>query len=254
MGVEIGDGSWAWVVAHAGVWALVAARVLGLCLTAPALAIPELDWRLRVLLALLLSAVLIPVLQPMIAPPLDLASAGWGLCLEVLVGGMLGWSAALIIAGARLGGELVAAQAGLSTASLFDPDTGEETTVLGRLYGWIALAVFLALDGPLILIRALIESYGAVPAGRLLISQETAELAFGQVGRALELSLRAAAPPALALTLAGIVLGWLSRAAPSLPFVALALPIRSAFGVVLVMVSLAALIATLASAWNAFPF
>ena len=119
---------------------------------------------------------------------------------------------------------------GLSTASLFDPETGEETTVLGRLYGWIALAVFLALDGPLILIRALIESYRAVPAGRLLISQETAELAFGQVGRALELSLRVAAPPALALTLAGIVLGWLSRAAPSLPFVALALPIRSVFG------------------------
>jgi flagellar biosynthesis protein FliR len=254
MGVEIGGGSWASLVAHAGVWALVAARVLGLCLTAPALAIPELDWRLRLILALMLSAVLIPVLEPMITPPLDWSSAGWGLFLEVLVGGMLGWSAALVIAGARLGGELVAAQAGLSTASLFDPDTGEETTVLGRLYGWIAVAVFLALDGPLILIRALIESYRAVPAGRLLISQQTAELAFGQVGRALELSLRAAAPPALALTLAGIVLGWLSRAAPSLPFVALALPVRSVLGVVLVMVSLAALIATLASAWDTFPF
>jgi flagellar biosynthesis protein FliR len=253
MGLEIDDGSWAWAIGHAAVWALVAARVLGLCLTAPALAIPELDWRLRLLLALSLSAVLIPVLEPMIAPPVDLSSAGWGLLLEVLVGGMLGWSAALIIAGARLGGELVAAQAGLSTASLFDPDTGEETTVLGRLYGWIALAVFLALDGPLILIRTLIESYGAVPAGRLLISQQTVELAFGQVGRTLELSLRAAAPPALALTLAGVVLGWLTRAAPSLPFVALALPIRSVFGVVLVMASLAALIVTLTSAWDAFP-
>lgn len=254
MGLEIGDGNWAWVVGHAAVWALIAARVLGLCLTAPALAIPELDWRLRFMLAVLLSTVLIPVVEPLIAPPADLATAGWGLVLEVLMGGILGWSAALIIAGARLGGELVAAQAGLSTASLFDPDTGEETTVLGRLYGWIALAVFLALDGPLILIRALIESYQAVPAGRLLISQQTADLAFGQVGRALELSLRVAAPPALALTLAGIVLGWLSRAAPSLPFVALALPIRTVLGALLIMLSLATLIATLARAWDTFPF
>ena len=211
-------------------------------LTAPALAIPELDWRLRLMLAVLLSTILIPVVEPLIVPPADLATAGWGLVLEVLMGGILGWSAALVIAGARLAGELVAAQAGLSTASLFDPDTGEETTVLGRLYGWIALAVFLALDGPLILIGALIESYRAVPAGRLLISQETADLAFGQVGRALELSLRVAAPPALALTLAGIVLGWLSRAAPSLPFVALALPIRTVLGVLLIMLSLATLI------------
>jgi flagellar biosynthesis protein FliR len=254
MGLEIGDGNWAWVIGHAGVWALVVARVLGLCLTAPALAVPELDWRLRLVLALLLASLLIPVLEPSISPPLDLSAAGWGLLVEVLMGGILGWTAALIIAGARLGGELVAAQAGLSTALLFDPETGEETNVLGRLYGWIALAVFLALDGPLILICALIESYKAVPAGGLLISEETAELAFGQVGRALELSLRAAAPAALALTLAGIVLGWLSRAAPSLPFVALALPIRSVFGVVLVMISLATLIATLASAWDAFPF
>ena len=241
-------------MAIAGVWALVAARVLGLCLTAPALAIPELDWRLRLMLARLLSAVLIPVLEPLIAPPLDLSAAGWGLLLEVLIGGILGWSAALIIAGARLGGELVAAQAGLSTASLFDPETGEETTVLGRLYGWIALAVFLALDGPLILIRALVESYRAVPAGRLLISQETAELAFGQVGLRPGAVAAGRAPPALALTLAGIVLGWLSRAAPSLPFVALALPIRTRLGVVLVMLSLATLIVTLASAWDAFPF
>ena len=62
-------------------------------------------------------------------------------------------------------------------------------------------------------------------------------LAFAQVGRALELALRAAAPPALALVLAGIVLGWLGRTAPSLPFVALALPIRACLGIVLVLLS-----------------
>jgi flagellar biosynthetic protein FliR len=254
MGLDISDAIWAWVISHAGVWALVAARVLGVCLTAPALAIPELDWRFRLVLALLLSTVLIPVLGPSIAPPLDLASAGWGLLLEVLTGGIIGWSAALIIAGARLAGELVSAQAGLSTASLFDPETGEEITVLGKLYGWIALAVFLALDGPLILVCALVDSYRAIPAGGLLISTATAELAFGQVGSALELSLRAAAPPALALTLAGVVLGWLSRAAPSLPFVALALPIRTVLGVVLVILSLATLVATLTSTWNTLSF
>jgi flagellar biosynthesis protein FliR len=254
MVLEISDGNWAWVLGHASVWALVAARVLGLCLTAPALAVPELDWRLRVVLALLLSAVLIPVLEPLVTPPPNLSSAGWSLLLEALTGGIIGWSAALLIAGARLAGELVAVQAGLSTASLFDPETGEEMTVLGRLYGWIALAVYLALDGPLILVCALVESYRAMPSGRLLIPQDTTRLAFAQVGCALELSLRAAAPAALALTLAGIVLGWLSRAAPSLPFVALALPIRSALGVVLVILSLATLVATFASAWETLPF
>jgi flagellar biosynthesis protein FliR len=74
------------------------------------------------------------------------------------------------------------------------------------------------------------------------------------VGQALEVALRAAAPPALALCLAGIVLGWLSRAASSLPFIALALPIRSFLGVVLVLLSLGALVTTLSGAWDTFPW
>ena len=148
-------------------------------------------------------------------------------------------------------GDLVAAQAGLATATLIDPESGEVVNPLGRLYGLIALAVFLALDGPLLLVRALVESYQTVPAGRMLLSSETVTTAFAQVGRVLELALRAAAPAALALALAGIAVGWLGRAAPSLPFTALALPLRSLIGIALVLLSVAALAATFAGALSA---
>ena len=248
--LENGDLYWPWVLAHVGIWAIVMARTLGLCLTAPVLAIPEMDWRVRFLLSLVLGAVLIPLLDSRIVAPSDGRSIAWALVLEVLTGAILGWWAALIIAGARMAGELVAAQAGLSTAALFDPVTGEEITGVGRLYGWIALAVFLALDGPMVLIGALVKSYEAVPAGRLLISMATAELAFAHIGSALEVALCAAAPPALALCLTGIVLGWLGRAASSLPFVALALPLRSVIGIMVIMLSLGTLLATLCGAWD----
>ena len=85
-----------------------------------------------------------------------------------------------------MAGELVAVQAGLSTSTLIDPESGEEIGPLGRLYGWIALIAFLGLGGPLILVKVLAESYEAVPAGGLLISAETASLTFAQVGHALE--------------------------------------------------------------------
>ena len=35
MALEIGDWNWPWVLSHAGVWAIVMARVLGLCLDGP---------------------------------------------------------------------------------------------------------------------------------------------------------------------------------------------------------------------------
>jgi flagellar biosynthesis protein FliR len=254
MAWENGDWNWAWLVSQAVVWALVLARVLGLCLTAPALAIPELDWRFRLGLAAFLGIVLVPVVEPMITSPRGWSGIARAGLLEVFMGGVLGWSAALIVAGARLAGELVATQAGLSTATLLDPETGEQLTPLGRFYGWIALVVFLALDGPLVLVRALVESYHVVPAGGLFVSSDTAELALSQIGRTLELALQAAAPPALALALTGMIMCWLSRAASSLPFIALALPIRSLLGIVLVLLSLTTLIVTLSHAWSALPW
>jgi flagellar biosynthetic protein FliR len=255
MGWEIPAGDWGWLIGSAAVWGLVTARALGLCLTAPVLAVPELDWKFRLVLAALLSAVLAPLVGAAVEPPRSwsMPIVAWAGVSELLTGGLIGWSAALIIAGARAAGELVAAQAALATATLIDPESGETINPLGRLYGWIALAVFLALNGPILLVHALVESYQVVPAGRvgLSLSIETATAAFSQVGRVLELALRAAAPPALALALAGIAVGWLSRAAPALPFTALALPLRSLTGIALVLLSTAALAATFGAAWSA---
>jgi flagellar biosynthesis protein FliR len=233
--------------------ALVLARSLGLAWTAPVLAAPGLDPRFRLGLAALLTAVLVPVAGPLIAPPGDWAAVGWACLAEGLIGAGLGWSAALIVAGARQAGELVAAQAGLSAAALVDPDAGDDLSALGQLYGLVALAVFLALDGPLALVRALVESYRVLPAGGggIGLSPATARLALDRIAQALELAVRAAAPPALALALAGVALGLLGRAAPSLAAVAGALPVRSALGLVLVLFGLATLAATLAAAWGA---
>jgi flagellar biosynthesis protein FliR len=256
MALDIGAWDLAWIISHASVWALVFARVFGLCLTAPSLALPELDWRFRLALAATLCTVLVPVVSVLaVVPPRWSITSGVvaGLA-EVLTGAVLGWSAALIVAGARLAGDLVAAQAGFSTATLFDPVSGEEITPLGRLYGLIAMVAFLSLDGPIVLVRVLVESYQAVPMGQLLNSNDTAALAFERVSYALELALRAASPPALALILAGLAIGWLGRAAPSLPFITLAIPLRAVLGIVLIFLSLTTLLATFSAAWSTLPW
>lgn len=249
MGPNATDLAWLW--GHAGASALILGRVTGACWTAPALAAPGLGARIRLLLAVLLTAVLAPALAPELDAPADAIGLARATLAEAFTGAVLGWSAALVVAGARQAGELVGAQAGLAPAALFDPEAGDDLTPLGHLYGLIALAAFLALDGPLRLVQTLAESYRVLPAGGLSLSEETARLIFGRVGEALELALRAAAPPALALALAGVALGLLGRAAPSLPLLALSLPVRTLLGLALVVVGLVALGALLSSAWSA---
>ncbi len=239
---------------NAWIAVLALARAAGVAWTAPGLATQGLGTRSRLVLAGLLALVIVPVVRS----DGPVASMAWpaigAACLgEVLVGAALGWSAALIVAGARQAGELVAAQAGLSAATLFDPEVGDDLSALGHLYGLVALGVFLTLDGPLSLVRALVESYRVIPAGGGILTEGTAALAFGRVGDALALSLRAAAPAALAIALAGVALGLLGRAAPSLQLLALAMPVRAALGLGLVLLGLATLGATLSGAWSIWP-
>ena len=229
--------------------ALAFARAAGLAWSAPGLATPGLGWRLRVGLAGLLAFLIAPGVAWSGASVGALGAACAG---EVLVGALLGWSAALVVAGARQAGEVVGAQAGFATASLLDPEAGDEMTGLGHLYGLVALAVFVALDGPLGLTRALIASYRVVPPGGGALTDATAALAFGRVGGALALSLRAAAPAAVAVATAGLALGLWGKAAPTLQGLALSMPLRSALGLVLVLLGLAALASSVDAEWSAF--
>ncbi|QEH35748.1 flagellar biosynthesis protein FliR [Aquisphaera giovannonii] len=212
------------------------------------------DVRLKLLLAAMLGAVLIPVLEPTIGVPPAGPALAWAAVMELAVGALLGLSAGLIVAGARQAGDLVAAQAGLSAATLFNPESGEEVTALGHLYGLVALGVFLAMQGPLVLVAALAESYRVVPAGGFLLDASTASQVFAQVGGALALSLRAAAPVALALALAGLAMGWIGRLAPAIPVLAMSLPLRSLLGIALVILVLGVLVATFSQAWAAWPW
>ncbi len=245
-----GEALEAWFSANAAVWLLITARAAGVCFTAPVLAAPGLDPRFRVALAVLLGAWMAPAAAPLVGTIETGRAIVWLVLNEVLIGGLIGWSASLIVAAARQAGDLVAAQSGMSTSALFDPETGEELTALGHLYGLIALATFLTLDGPLIMAEAMIESFRTIPAGRLIFERATAELMFSQVAAALSLAVRAAAPPAVALAAAGVALGWLGRLAPSVPLMTLSLPIRAALGVLLVSASLVTLIACLTNAWS----
>jgi flagellar biosynthesis protein FliR len=239
---------WLWAPA-----VLVLARVLSMAWTAPAWGTPALGWRIRLALAAMLTLIVTPVVRSEITLPREGLAFGRMVLAEAAIGSALGLSMSLVIAGARQAGEVVGVQAGLSAASLFDPEAGSEMTPLGHLYGLIALGAFLALDGPLRLVGALIQSYRAVPPGQLSLSLETAEIFFGRLGQALSLALGAAAPAALALVLAGMAMGLLTRAAPTFQLISLALPVRSAVGLLLVLVGLATLVVTLSNAWRDWP-
>jgi flagellar biosynthesis protein FliR len=238
-----------WLASQGPLWLMVLARTGGLCATAPALATPGLGVRARILLTAAVGALLVPVVSETVVIPSSTGAIILATVVELVVGLGLGLASGLVVAGARQAGEVIGAQAGLSPASLFDPEAGEGVTAMGHLYALMALGIFLTLDGPLELVRGLAESYRTFPPGGMELS-EAVSWGFGRVAATLALSVRLAAPMALALSIAGLALGLIGKAAPSLQLVTLSLPARTIVGLLLVLLGLVPLAGWLVEAWR----
>ncbi len=236
------DRAWAWLV--------VAARVVGLAATAPAWGSNAVGWRIRLVLVAMITFAVAPAVESIAQKPSDHGEIGRILVVELCVGTALGVASALMIAGARQAGELVGSQAGLAPASLLDPEVGGDLNPLGHLYGMVAMATFLVLDGPVKLVGSIIESYRAVPAGAVTLSPETIDGVFARVQMSLSLALRAAAPAVVAMVLAGLALGLLGRAAPSLQTMSLVFPMRVAIGLFVLFLGLASVVGVFAAMWS----
>jgi len=186
-----------------------AARVLGFAAVAPWFG-PGLDWRSRLVFALLLVAAVIPL-----AAAADRSSGGdpalAALLSELVTGGLLALPAALLLAGARQAGELVAAAAGFTTLAILEPEEGEPSTPLGRLHGLIALMAFLTLEGPLRLVAILAASFADPETHRLALDHALVERLCALMRWSIELGVAAAAPALVAITIASMAVGWIAR-------------------------------------------
>lgn len=205
---------------------LVVFRMAGLMITAPLFSSTAVPVRLRIWLAVGLAAVVMPVVWPTVPSSLSLLGATVGLAGEFMLGMLLGLGVSLVFVGVQMGGLMIGQQAGIALARVFNPAMESETTVLGELYFFVALAVFLLLNGHHALIRALVESFQTVPVLSFAAGADAAELLVGALWAALVIAVRLAAPAVMALFLASVALNCVARTVPQLNILVVGFPIR----------------------------
>lgn len=219
-------------------WPLV--RVLALISVAPLLSHRAVPLRIKLALAVGVTAVLVPTVP---SPPITdaLSGAGIGLLVQnILVGVMLGFMVRLIFAALELTGELIGLQMGLSFAGFFNPASGMAQNAVGSFMSLLALLMFIAIDGHLLLLHALAESFRLFP----LVGDGagTLPLSFDQVVRAggtmFAIALSLALPFLAVMMLTNVVLGVLARVAPQLNVFAVGFPLTILVGLSTLMLLL----------------
>lgn len=200
---------------------------------APLTGSPQVPMQLRLVISL---AIGIPAIQLSgFQVPAEGLVSGSGLLLamgEIVIGLGLGFAVQAGFAAALVAGETISNAMGLGFASMTNPMSGQSSTAIGQLLTMLATFLFLASDGHLLFARIVIESYRAWPPGGTIPLGLLGQLS-SLGGLIFAAGLAIALPVAAALVLVQLILGVLSRSAPSLNLFSVGMPAAMVAGMVL---------------------
>ncbi len=190
-------------------------------------------------LALTVSLVLWPVVSLDASLfPTDPYGFVFFLIAELMIGFLLGLSIQLIFGGLQLAGELAGVQMGLSMASIMDPQSGSNATVIAQFHYLFGLLIFLSIDGHHWFFRALIRSFQLLAPGEFVPRAGLYRHLLGLSGKMFLIAIQVAAPVTAVLFFIQIALGILARAVPQVNILMSSFPLTISLGLVFLGLSL----------------
>lgn len=212
-------------------------RIAALATSAPLFSHRSFPRATRIGLSVAITIVVAPTLPPMafVSP---FSGAGAVLIVQqILIGVAIGFTMQIVFAAVELAGELIGLQMGLSFATFINADA-DQAPVVGSFLAVTMMLVFLALNGHLMLIAGLVNTFVSFPVDGVHGLAAFDVRALVLTGRELfSLGVTLALPVIAAMLLANLALGVLTRTAPQLNLFAVGFPVTLATG--LAMLSLA---------------
>ncbi|WP_421681620.1 flagellar type III secretion system protein FliR [Stutzerimonas urumqiensis] len=216
-------------------------RIASMLMLMPIIGTQLVPARVRLYLTLAIAVVLVPALPPIPAvEPLSLQALVL-IAEQILIGAMLAFVLQLFFHLFIVSGQLLAMQLGLGFASMVDPANGISVPVIGQYFNTLVILLFLAMNGHLVALEILAESFTTLPIGTGLTPQHYWELA-GKLGWVLGAGLLLVLPAITALLVVNLAFGLMTRAAPQLNIFSIGFPLTLVIGLVIVWIGLADLL------------
>ena len=156
---------------------------------------------------------------------------------ELLNGLFLGYVTYLVIHSIKIAGSLIDNQIGLSMASIYDPQSGEQATLIQNLFYWFTIIIFFVTNGHHLVLNGVIESFQSIPIGTAPIVDNFQYL-MKLFSQQFAIGFQIGFPIILTLILSDFILGLISRSVPQLNVMIIGMPLKLLFGLVIILISL----------------
>lgn len=193
----------------------VYARVLGLMRIAPFLNRTEVPVIIRAGFAFFFSVMLTMFMKPQ-TPPSDV-SLIYLIIVNFLCGALIGFVINCIVRAVESGGDMINMQMGVSSATIMDPSSNAQVSIIGKLFGILGLVIFIEIGGMYWTFNAFIRSFDIFPTYSVFVPiDEITNLPYliKVTSNVLYMGLQIASPVLMATLCQDIILGIISKTAP----------------------------------------
>lgn len=224
---------------------LVFARIGAVMMLLPGIGENEVPARIRLIAAILVSLVVFPAVAQHLpgAPANDAALLGL-LIGELAVGLALGAIVRILFSTLAFTGSVIALNAGLSAATLFNPQEGQQGAMVSRFLALAAIVLMFASGLHHLIFESLTRSYMVMRPGGAINAGDFSELAVGAVSTSFALGLQLAAPFVVYGLIFNVGLGLMARLTPALQVFFIAQPLNLLFAFSLLMATVGLILST----------
>ncbi|MFV2059317.1 MAG: flagellar biosynthetic protein FliR [Gammaproteobacteria bacterium] len=225
-------------------------RIAAMVMSAPIFGAKNVSVRARLIISLAIAILVSPMLPPFSVP----YEIGYEIVLivmhQILIGITLGFAVQIVFSAVITGGQIIAMQMALGFSLMIDPQNGNQVPVLSQLYVIIVILMYLILNGHIVLIQILVDSFktipistsGLVPEDMWTIARWGSFIFSGAVGLAL--------PAIASLLVVNMAFGVMARSAPQLNILSIGFPITMLMGFFVILFTLPNVISSTDNMFN----
>jgi flagellar biosynthetic protein FliR len=218
------------------IYVLVLFRIAGMMIWAPLLGSTQIPKRLKAMIACVLAASIAPTLSASVVIP----QSPWTLAVaiggEIMFGAAIGLILSLVFVAGQWAGEMIGQQMGLNLGQTLNPQFGGGGSVVGDLYFFLTLLIFLSIGGHIALVKGVFDSFSALPLLTVSVNRPLFDTIISVFQGAMVLAMQLAAPMLVTMLVVDMVLGFVGKTVPQLNIMTAGISVRAMAGMLVLIV------------------
>lgn len=216
-------------------YVLVFFRVAGMMVFAPLLGSNRIPRRVKVLLAAIIALGICPTVKPPAVIPNNLWQLTVGIGGEIVFGIAMGTVLSMVFIAAQWAGDIIGQQVGFSMSEVFDPQFGQQGSLIGDMYFMFTLVIFLAIGGHRIMLIAFREGFDALPLLSVGANASVLDMIVGLFHASTILALQLSAPMLVTMLIVDLALGFISKTIPQMNLMTAGMSTRGVVGLIVLI-------------------